>query len=381
MRVACKACCVGVGSSLALGFFVLMIAGIMEKKRFEPFYQDAECPETALALKLSLFSLPPLGTPPFGLFGKVMNATSSCRNPNQVEITTWKQGFKSRLYLPDMAGWVWGVSEKSLSAGKINGTYHFVATVELTDDIILPADGAVSFRTEATANAPFGPLAGLLGAVSLIGYAPLYTKTEATVQSCVKLFGITFCEDKVTTTWCGVLGGSCLAQTTDIAGAKVWVPALCAMTNSVCRLGGDKGEAEMKALVTATNLNVHTASVPCAPETGLPATMTCAVIAQAPGIESANPPTGRQQQVPGFVDGPRPDSKDIEDGESMINLATSLAIAFGVLGCISSCSLTGFALWRWKRSSAMGATSSGSSQLPSILTSQAQATQKQGDNV
>ena len=89
------------GITFSLGFLALMIIGILEKKRFEPFYKDAECPESPLALPMPLFSLPSTmappgqaGAPPFGLYGSVLNTTSSCRNPNQVEITTKKTDFK-----------------------------------------------------------------------------------------------------------------------------------------------------------------------------------------------------------------------------------------------------------------------------------------------
>ena len=49
----------------------------------------------------------------------------------------------------------------------------------------------------------------------------------------------------------------------------MWVPGLCAMTRTICRLG-EKGEAEMKALVTAQNLGVKTTAAPCLPHTRMP---------------------------------------------------------------------------------------------------------------
>lgn len=117
-------------------------------------------------------------------------------------------------------------------------------------------------------------------------------------------------------------------------GAKLWVPGLCAFTKSICR-GGKNGEAEMKALVTAENLGLNTIDVPCAAQTGLPPSMNCS-IPLAPGINA----TMHQTEIAAFVDGPRPEPADLDEGESMITLITSLVIALGSIGCLCSVCLT-----------------------------------------
>jgi len=327
---------------------------------------------------MTQFSLPaamlppglPAGTPPFGLYGSVFNITSSCRNPNQVKITTKKDDFASTLYLPDMSNWTWGESEKAVSSGKINGSYIFVASILLKEDYILPADGTGTPYTETIGNLPLNHLVGLLQSALSVGYVPLYTKTVASAESCVKLFGLNFCSKQDATVWCGVLGGNCLADM-KLPGMSVWVPGLCAMTRTICRLG-EQGEAEMKALVTAKNLGVSTMASPCLPHTGLPASMNCP-IASAPGINR----TTHQVQISGFVDGPYPDSEDLDAGESMINLATSLAIAFGVIGSLCSCGVT---LWVVRSCTKNGlkesATLAAPSAQPAILTSKVEDTKK-----
>jgi len=267
-----------------------------------------------------------------------------------------------------MSNWTWGKSEKSASSGKVNGSYLFVASIILKEDYILPADGTGTPHTETIGRFPLSRLMGLLTTALLTGYVPLYTKTVATAESCVKLFGMNLCSKKDATVWCGVLGGNCLAQM-KMAGMTLWVPGLCAMTRTVCRMG-ENGEAEMKALVTAKHLDVGTSPSPCLPHTGLPASMNCPV-ASAPGINA----TGHQVSVAGFVDGPRPDIADLDEGESMINHATNLAIAFGVLGCLCSGSVTAFFLWRRKKTLGLNQSAVAVSS-PSILTSQPQWFQK-----
>jgi hypothetical protein len=354
-----------------------MIAGIVEKKRFEPFYENVECLESPLSLKMTQFSLPavmtppgmPVGSPPFGLYGSVFNVTSSCRNPNQVEITTKKADFSSTLYLPDMSKWRWGESENIASSGKVNGSYIFVASILLKEDYVLPADGTGRPYTETIGNLPLEQLSGLLQSALLVGYVPLYTKTVATATSCVKLFGIEFCDSKEATVWCGVLGGNCLADM-KVPGKSLWVPGLCAMTRTTCRMG-EKGEAEMKALVTAKNLGVNTTAMPCLPHTQLPSNMTCPV-ASAPGINK----TTHQVPISGFVDGPYPSTEDLADGEFMINLATGFAIALGVLGCLCSGIVTSCALRRQIGLTKAVALAAPSAPQPAILTSRTEETKK-----
>jgi len=223
----------------------------------------------------------------------------------------------------------------------------------------------------AVAAAPLEKFMGVFGAAHLTGYVPLYTKNVAKVQQCATLFGIELCEDMDTVTWCGVLGGNCQTEFA-MMGMKLWVPGLCSYTKTICRMdksGGDKAEAEMKALVTAENLNVKTMALPCMNHTGFPPSMTCP-LPSAPGING----TLHQTDVAGFVDGPHPAQKDLDDAESMIVLLTSLVIALGALGSLCSCGLTALCVRRFKAAEAKFAptppTPASSNSQPTVLTSQ-----------
>merc|ERR1712072_391731 len=244
----------------------------------------------------------------------------------------------------------------------------------LKDDYVLPADGTATVKSEAIANAPLQSFLGVFQAAALTGFVPLYTKTVATISTCVEIFGMKFCDKKDATTWCGVLGGNCQTQMS-IAGMTMWVPGLCAYTRTICRLGEEKGEADMKALVTAGNLGVSTIDLPCMSHTGLPPSMNCP-IAKALGINA----TMHQVQVHGFIDGPRPDNseemrKDLDDSESMLNLVTSLVIAVGTLGSLCSFSLTACCVWRLNKApSSKSSAPAGPHDRPRILTSQPQST-------
>jgi len=365
-----------VGTVLTGGFLALMITGIVEKKRFEPFYKDVLCPESSVALAMPLFSLPPamvppggqVGTPPFGLYGNIMNTTSSCSNPNQVKIITKQADYKGTLYLPELSNWSWGASEKSLFAGKVNGSYLSVASITLTQDYILPAAGSATAHSKTVAAAPLQNFMGVFAAGHLTGYVPLYTKSEAKAESCVKLFGIEMCEKKNSVTWCGVLGGNCQTQF-EMAGMQMWVPGLCSYTKTICRMdsqGGDKAEAEMKALVTAKQLGVMTIDMPCMKHTGYPATMNCP-LPSAPGVNQ----TLHQRDIAGFVDGPYPDQSELEDAESMILMVTSLAIALGAVGCLTSALATVCIVCRLRAGTVKASEGAASVQGPVILASTA----------
>jgi len=224
-------------------------------------------------------------------------------------------------------------------------------------------------QTMTIANLPLEQLNGLLQSALLVGYVPLYTKTVATATSCVNLFGIEFCDSKNATVWCGVLGGNCFADM-QVPGKNLWAPGLCAMTRTTCRMG-EKGEAEMKAVVTAKNLGVSTVAMPCLPHTQLPSNMKCPV-ASAPGINK----TAHQVLISGFVDGPRPSSKDLADGKFMINFATSFAIVLGVLGCLCSGIVTSCVLRRQILLAKNVALAALSAPQPAILTSRTEETKK-----
>jgi len=380
MGVSCKNSCISVGVCLGLGFVVLLGVSVAELRRFDPFYRDIECPEVPLAIPLTRFRFPlqmlppgaPTVPPPYGLFGSILNTTSQCQNSNQVTATTKKDDFASTLYVPDLSTWKWGVSEHNVSSGKVAGSYVVVASSRLKEDYVLKAESTATSMTESTANTTIDKFLGLFGAVALTGYAPLYTKTVATTEACIHFYGFEFCEKKDTVTWCGLLAGSCQTEIL-LGGMTMWVPGLCAYTNTVCRLGGEKGEAEMKSLVTAQRLNLKTIDFPCAIQSGFPSTMNCPV-AQAPGINA----TLHQVAIPGYVDGPIPKEKDISDGAYMIETATHLMIIFSAIAalcsfapCVKFCLMDPLSAWKGAKTAEAG------SRLPSILVSQPECKKQQ----
>ena len=96
-------------------------------------------------------------------------------------------------------------------------------------------------------------------------------------------------------------------------------------------------------------------------------------MASAPGINQ----TTHQVAISGFVDGPYPESADLDAGKSMIDLVTSLAIAFGVLGSFCSCTIAMCAVWRFQKTDLLkSATPAASPAQPAILTSKMDGTKK-----
>jgi hypothetical protein len=342
MAISRKTACSILGVFFGLGFVALLSVAIAELTRFTPFYRDIECPEVPLAIPFTKFRLPPtllppgspIVAPPYGLFGSILTTTSQCRNPNQVTATTKKEDLTSTLYVPDLSHWQWGTSEHIISSGKIAGEYLVVASGRLTDDYVLEAAGTGTSIIEITANTTIDKFYGLFGALPLTGYAPLYTKTVAKTESCMHLFGLEFCEKKDTITWCGALAGNCQTEV-EIGNITTWVGGLCAYTNTICRLGGTKGEAEMKALVTAQNLGLTTVDVPCTSASGLPPSLNCPIVTQAAGI---NTTTGHQVSIPGLVDPPTPYYKEVQDAkytvEAVIHMTMGIS-AIAAMCCVA----------------------------------------------
>jgi len=293
-----------------------MIAGIVEKKRFEPFYTPIECTHPAFALRMSTVSFPPgnpfgvpAGAAPYGLYGSMANTTATCDNPNQISITTKKEDSVTYMYLPNLTN-------------PIDGTpYLEIGKSFLTHDFSLQDKRTTELKSEAFGSLPLAAFAALGAAASLHGFVPLYTKTIATAETCLTLFGITICDKGTEETWCGNLGGNCFVDLPAVPGMVE--PAICPYTRTVCRLT----EAEMKALVTPANLGLAiVATIPCPVATGL-ANMMCNV-ASAVGVEDV---TAKMLPIPGFVDGPFPRKDDLDKGSASIELFTTLAIVSGVV--------------------------------------------------
>ena len=77
-----------------------------------------------------------------------------------------------------------------------------------------------------------------------------------------------------------------------------------------------------------------------------------------------------EMQIEGNVDGPHPDRAELDEGEFMILLVTSIAIVFGALGSLCSCGLTACTLRSLRIPAAKTWTPSSSPNPPVILSSQ-----------
>jgi hypothetical protein len=99
--------------------------------------------------------------------------------------------------------------------------------------------------------------------------------------------------------------------------------------------------------------------------------MNCS-IPSAPGVDALTGFPGKSRSIPGFVDGPHPSQKDIDDGESKVFVATSLAIALSVVFAVLWCVLSSCILLRCLKSAGNDVSSLGALGAlpgPNILTS------------
>lgn len=164
----------------------------------------------------------------------------------------------------------------------------------------------------------------------------------------------------------------------------MWVPGLCTYTGTVCRSGGEKGEKEMKALVTAAHFNLTTIDAPCTNPLVPPTITNCPIVqpnAQAPGI-GINA-TMHQVAIPGLVDGPTLENdmdlkKEISDGKYMIDAATQAAILLSCIGVICSFAPAVKLLIEARQSTS---STKEDSHLPSILSSNAESNKQKGESV
>merc|ERR1719272_1860201 len=145
----------------------------------------------------------------------------------------------------------------------IDGTpYMEIAKSFGSHDVNLRAGSMTELQNEAFGSLPLAAFAALGAAAHLQGTVPMYTKTIATTETCLTLLGLRMCGKSTGEVWCGNLGGNCLVDN---------APGICSYTRTVCRVE----EAEMKALLTPSNLNLKiVATLPCPAATGLPSTMT-----------------------------------------------------------------------------------------------------------
>lgn len=325
-----------IGIFLALASCSVVVIGILEKFRFEPFYTPVKCSHGALALPMSKVSFPPgnpMGVPagkePYGLYGPVANLIQTCENSNEYDIATKKSDSVSRLYLPNLTNSIDGKP------------YLEIGQSYLNHDVTLRAKRTTTITSAVHGSAPFSAFGSIGMYASLRGYVPLYTKIETTGETCLTLLGFRMCGKAKQTTWCGTLGGSCMIG---ISGTNMSEPGICAFTRAVCR----STESDMKALTNAQNLGLKIVAIfPCPASTGLPPSMNCSVPAAAGLDKKMN-----MLPIPGYVDGPDPNKEDLDKAESAIILVTSAAISLGVALTLLSCSLAMCCFSRWKKARA-----------------------------
>jgi hypothetical protein len=305
-----------------------MIVGISEKSRWDPFYTPMKCTSGVLALPLSLVSWPPgtpgmpAGQPPYGMYGNI-SSTMTCENRNQADVTMIRDGSVSHMLLPND-----GLS------------YTEIARAYLDGDVSIPSGGKVTITSTAEVAFPLSSFGKVLGMAALQGYVPIYTRSVGVAESCASLFGIRSCAKKSGEQWCGVLGGQCVTEVDTMPG--VLVPAVCSLTRTICK----ESEAEMKALVIPKNLDLQIVAVqPCPPGSNMPPGTNCSFPA-APGLEAG---TGKARAIASYIDDMDPPQEDIDEAESAIGMATTLAIVGGgVLGtlCIT---IAAVIMWNHQR--------------------------------
>jgi len=365
MAIKCyKKYCIGVSAVFAVLGCVLIVVGIVEKFRFQTFYSPIMCTHGVLALRMTKVSFPPgvpgipAGKMPYGLWGYVTDLVQTCENPNEYDINFKKQGQISRLYLPNMTNFVDGKP------------YSEIAQSYLANDVTLEAKSTAQMVAKINGSAPFEAFGAIGFFANTMGYVPLYTKVTGAGGSCLTLFGIRMCEEKVQEAWCGTLAGPCVV---DVPGTNMTEQAICTYTRAVCR----SSEAEMKALTTPTNLGLTIlGSLPCHPATGLIG-MNCSTKAAA-GIVPNQQPINKQQPIPGYVDGPNPSADDIEKGENAIALFTGLVIAVGVVLTILCSGIAACLCRRKKKAYQANEAPAPLPQQPAILTSAGNAAGQDG---
>jgi hypothetical protein len=239
-----------------------------------------------------------------------------------------------------------------------------VARSYATADVSLKAKRTTMIDWSYNAGLPLATLQSIAATAFLQGYVPIYTHTSGMRETCVRLLGTSLCNKELKEAWCGTFGGHCVVA---VPGTNLSEPALCAFTSSICR----ETLADMKAHLMPRNVGLEVASIfPCPAATGLPAVMNCTA-PSAPGIDALSGFPGKSRPIPGFVDGPNPSQKDIDDGKSKVSfilaLTLGLSISFGAMWfLLSSCIIVKW-LKAFKNDGSGGTACPG----PNILTSPA----------
>jgi hypothetical protein len=338
--------------SMLIASFCLVF-GVLEHMRFATFYSPMKCSHAAFALRMSKVSWPPgnsygvpAGTPPFGMFGHVTDLTSTCENPNEFDVSTERGDSASVLFLPNLTG----------ASGK---PYMEIARSYLTHDVNMKSKSSTTIAASVNASMPLQAFGSISIVAATQGYVPLYTKTVATAETCLTLFGFPMCgRAEKQESWCGFLGGSCFVQ---VPGTNLSEPAVCSYTRMVCRLK----EADMLALMTPRNLGLSiAATMPCDASLGLPAGSACRIPA-APGIDERL----RPKPILGHVDGPHPRQEDLDKASSAITFSTSLVIAASAVIILGCCGVGSWSAIKFMKVSKKGANAAAIPATPAILTS------------
>jgi hypothetical protein len=322
-----KNCMMNSISSIVIATVVVIYA-FTEQARFKPFYTPLKCTHPVANAD---------GT----------QLTNTCENANQFDTLTKKEDSMTYTYMPTSAS-----GDDLLEIGHGVLTHDVSMKAESTTEITL----SLILNMTAMQSPEFF---GIVGSIMVHGYAPTYTKTVATAETCMKLFMLPTCNKATSESWCGWLSGPCL-----LPGTNVTIPT-CAYTRSVC----SSTKEEMLRWATPEHLGLTVvAQYPCPAATGLPATFNCSLVS-APGIDA----TMQMQPILDYVEqkATKKDLEELQKGENMIVMMTSMAIAFNLVQIICCFGVGAHSYRRWRKPS--GAESQVSEVMPgypTVLTSE-----------
>jgi len=288
---------------------VVVIYAFTEQARYKPFYTPLKCTHPSAN-----------GT----------RLTNTCENRNQFDMLTRREDSVTYMYMAN-----------SVSGDDLLEISHGIPV----DDVSMKSNSITTITAELIMNmtALQSPeFFGIVGSIMMNGYAPTYTKTVATAETCMSLFMLPMCNKATTESWCGWLSGPCA-----IPGSNVTQPT-CVYTRSVC----SSSKEEMLKWVTPQSLGLAiVAQHPCPAPTGLPAYVNCS-LASAPGIDA----TMQMRPIRGYIEQKltQKDLDEFQDGENTIVMMTTLAIVCNLLLLVFWCGLGAHSYRRWKKTNDKG---------------------------
>lgn len=327
--------------------FTVLCVAIWEKARLTPFYKEMKCdPVPPMALRMSLMSLPsPMaemmgmapGSPPYGMYFNISSAMT-CKNPMQATVTMQAAESTIEMLLPNLSDFLSGGSGRP---------YVKVFEGNLANDAkFASGGGSADIKQTMRVALPLADVMGMSATAAMLGYVPQFVKTSMPIESCLTIVGYPLCKKSTQEQWCGMYGGSCMAQSLDSDGNPIvptqWEPAMCGMTKAVCGK-----EADMKAALNFETLGGRViGQMPCTPATGLPNTTMCNLVT-APGVDpltleakSIDPPQELTVQAQKDMD------EMIAQGELSINMLLLPAI---ILNLISGIAFSGCTVFSYRR--------------------------------